>query len=150
MIQQYFSTGKAVVIDDQYEEAKPLLEALTRLHIPYIYSQGKPKSTFPLPDPKRPSHYNLIFMDLNLDFKFTGGLEAEGNQKTFKGLHSNILDNLLRNNNRSFILIIWSNEEEDFIDHYLTIFNSEEKYNTKRRPYRIITLSKPDFFKKIR
>ncbi|TYP97456.1 hypothetical protein C7447_104142 [Tenacibaculum adriaticum] len=146
MIQQYFKTGKTIVIDDQYEEAKPLLDALTRLHIPFIYSQGKPNSKFPLPDRKNPFHYNLVFMDLNLDFKFTGGLSTEGNQKTFKGLHSQILNNLLKNDNRSFILIIWSNEEEEYRDHYLNIFEDEEKYRTDKRPYKIISLSKPDFF----
>lgn len=146
MIQQYFKTGKTIVIDDQYEEAKPLLDALTRLHIPFIYSQGKPKSDFPLPDRKNPFHYNLVFMDLNLDFKFTGGLSAEADQKTFKSTHSNILNNLLRNNNRSFILIIWSNEEEDYKEHYLNIFQEEEKYKSNKRPYKIISLSKPDFF----
>ncbi|WP_431109143.1 hypothetical protein [Winogradskyella poriferorum] len=146
MIQQYFKTGKTIVIDDQYEEAKPLLDALTRLHIPFIYSQGKPNSDFPLPERENPFHYNLVFMDLNLDFKFTGGLSTEGNQKTFKGLHSQILNNLLKNNNRSFILIIWSNEEEEYKDHYLNIFEEEEKYSTDKSPYKIISLSKTDFF----
>lgn len=148
MIQQYFKTGKTIVIDDQYEEAKPLLDALTRLHIPFIYSQGKPNSDFPLPDKKNPFHYNLVFMDLNLDFKFTGGLSTEGNQKTFKGLHSQILNNLLKNNNRSFILIIWSNEEEEYKGHYLNIFEEEETYRTEKRPYKIISLAKPDFFQR--
>jgi len=148
MIQQYFKTGKTIVIDDQYEEAKPLLDALTRLHIPFIYSQGKPNSDFPLPDRENPFHYNLVFMDLNLDFKFTGGLSAETNQKTFKSIHSNILNNLLKNTNRSFILIVWSNEEEDYKEHYLNIFQEEEKYKSDKKPYKIISLSKPDFFQK--
>ena len=148
MIQQHFKTGKTIVIDDQYEEAKPLLDALTRLHVPFIYSQGKPNSDFPLPKSEIPFHYNLVFMDLNLDFKFTGGLSSEGNQKTFKGLHAQILDHLLKNKNRSFVLVIWSNEEEEYKEHYLEIFKGEEKYRTQKKPYKIISLSKPDFFTK--
>src|SRR5690606_4644049 len=143
-----FKTGKTIVIYDQYEEAKPLLDALTRLHIPFIYSQGKPNTDFPLPVRENPFHYNLVFMDLNLDFKFTGGLSAETNQKTIKSIHSNILNNLLKNTNRSFILIVWSNEEEDYKEHYLNIFQEEEKYKSDKKPYKIISLSKPDFFQK--
>ncbi|WP_299122325.1 hypothetical protein [uncultured Tenacibaculum sp.] len=147
MIHENFKTGKTIVIDDQYEEAKPLLDSLTRLHVPFIYSQGKPNSDYPLPDRNKPAHYNLVFMDLNLDFQFTGGLTTEGNQKTFKGLHSQILNNLLKNSNRSFILVIWSNEEEEYKEHYLNIFDKDEKYKTSKLPYKIISLSKPDFFK---
>ena len=143
MIENYFKTGKTAVIDDQYSEARPLLEALTKLHIPFIYSQGKPNSDYPLPSSSE--YYNLIFLDLNLDFKFASGFD-EQNEKNFKSTHSNILNNLLKNKNRSFILVIWSNEEEEYKEHFLKIFDEEEKYKTDKKFYKIISLKKTDFF----
>src|ERR1044072_6238729 len=110
-MQQYFKTGKTIVIDDQYNEAKPLLDALSKNQIPFLYTQGKPNSEFPLP--KDAQYYTLIFLDLNLDFKFAGGkIASEGDEKTFKGTHAQILDTIIKNKNRSFIIVLWSNEEE--------------------------------------
>jgi hypothetical protein len=148
-MQQYFKTGKTIVIDDQYEEAKPLLDALLKNQIPFFYTQGKPNSDFPLPNTQieDAQYYNLIFLDLNLDFKFAGSqLSNESEEKTFKGTHANILDTIVKNNNRSFILVIWSNEEENYRDEFLKIFQPAEKYKTSKIPYKIISLSKPDFF----
>lgn len=143
----YFRTGKTLVIDDQYNEARPLLDALSKNQIPFFYTQGKPHSDFPLPnsDPKDSQFYNLIFLDLNLDFKFAGsqiGNDAE--EKTFKGTHAQILNLVLRNRNRSFIIIVWSNEEETFLSHFMQLF-VDNKY-TLKRPYKVISLNKSSFF----
>lgn len=144
---KYFNTGKTIVIDDQYADAKPLLDALCKKHIPFVYTQGKPNSDFPLPntDPKDANYYNLIFLDLNLDFKFAGGqIESDGEEKTFKGTHANILNTIIKNENRSFILIIWSNEEENYLEHYLKIFG-DPNFTTKK-PYKTISLNKSSYF----
>lgn len=146
-MQQFFKTGKTIVIDDQYDEAKPLLDALCKKHIPFVYTQGKPNSDYPLPntDAKEAQYYNLIFLDLNLDFKFAGSqIASDGDEKTFKGFHSQILNTIIKNENRSFIIIIWSNEEENYLKHYLEIFKSN--IYTSKRPYKILTLNKPKFF----
>lgn len=147
-MQRYFKTGKTIVIDDQYNEAKPLLDALCRIQIPFLYTEGKPNSDFPLPS--RESHYSLVFLDLNLDFKFAGGqIGTESEEKTFKSTHAQLLQTILENRNRSFILIIWSNEEEDYLRHFLKIFDPTDKYYSEKKPYKIISLSKPDFFKNV-
>lgn len=146
MIQQFFKTGKTIIIDDQYVEAKPLLDALSKNHIPFVYTQGKPNSDFPLPS--NSEFFNLIFLDLNLDFKFAAGGLTENDEKTFKSTHSNLLDRILRNTNSSFIIVIWSNEEENYLDSFMKIFDTLEKYRTNKIPYKIISLSKPDFFTK--
>ncbi len=146
-MQAYFRTGKTLVIDDQYNEARPLLDALSKNQIPFFYTQGKPHSDFPLPnsDPKDSQFYNLIFLDLNLDFKFAGSqIGNDTEEKTFKGTHAQILNTILRNDNRSFIIVIWSNEEENFSDHFLKLFE-DDKY-TKKRPYKVISLKKSNYF----
>jgi hypothetical protein len=144
---QYFKTGKTIVIDDQYNEAKPLLDALCKKHIPFVYTQGKPNSEYPLPniETKDAQFYSLIFLDLNLDFKFAGSqISNDTEEKTFKGFHSNILNTIIKNENRSFVIVIWSNEEENYLEHYLNIFESK-KY-TSKIPYKVLTLNKPKFF----
>lgn len=146
-MQQYFKTGKTIVIDDQYNEAKPLLDALSRNQIPFLYTQGKPNSEFPLPNtnPEDAQYYSLMFLDLNLDFKFAGSqIGNDSEEKTFKGTHAQILNTIIKNNNRSFIIVIWSNEEENFLEHYLKLF--EELKYTDKRPYKIISLNKSKFF----
>ena len=146
-MQQYFKTGKTIVIDDQYGEARPLLDALSRNQIPFFYTQGKPNSDFPLPNtvPAEAQYYSLIFMDLNLDFKFAGSqIGSESDEKTFKGTHAQILNTIVKNKNRSFIVVIWSNEEENFFEHYLELFD-DFRY-TEKRPYKIISLNKSKFF----
>ena len=112
-MQQYFKTGKTIVIDDQYNEARPLLDALCKKHIPFLYTQGKPNSEFPLPNSEadKSQYFSLIFLDLNLDFKFAGGQIGSGHdEKTFKSTHANILNTIIKNENRSFIILIWSND----------------------------------------
>jgi hypothetical protein len=146
-MQQYFKTGKTIVIDDQYSEAKPLLDALSRNQIPFLYTQGKPNSDFPLPNsnPEDAQYFSLIFLDLNLDFKFAGSqIGNDSDEKTFKGTHAEILNTIVRNKNKSFIVVIWSNEEENFLKYYLQLFD-DFKY-TQKRPYKIITLNKSKFF----
>ncbi|MBO9620737.1 MAG: hypothetical protein J7539_17065, partial [Niabella sp.] len=142
-MQQYFKTGKTIIIDDQYDEARPLMDALLRSQIPFFYTEGKPNSSFPLPniDPKDAQYYNLVFLDLNLDFKFAGGqIGGETDEKTFKSTHAKLLDTIIKNKNRSFILVIWSNEEENYANEFLKIFEEGEKYQTKKKPYKIISL----------
>ncbi|HEY4198094.1 MAG TPA: hypothetical protein VGM63_21285 [Mucilaginibacter sp.] len=146
-MQQYFRTGKTIVIDDEYNEAKPLLDALSRNQIPFLYTQGKPNSEFSLPNinPEDAQYYNLIFVDLNLDFKFAGSqIVSEGDEKTFKSTHSQILNTIVKNKNRSFIIVIWSNEEENYLNYYLQLF--EDLRYTHKKPYKIISLNKPKYF----
>jgi hypothetical protein len=146
-MQEYFRTAKTIVIDDQYNEAKPLLDALSKNQIPFFYTQGKPNSDFPLPntDKKDAQYFNLVFLDLNLDFKFAGSqIGNDTEEKTFKGTHAQILNLVLRNRNRSFIIVVWSNEEETFLSHFMQLFD-DDKY-TLKRPYKVISLNKSNFF----
>lgn len=145
MIGNYFKTGKTIVIDDQYEEAKPLLKSLYKHQIPHYYSDGRPNSDdFPLPDEKL--HFRLIFLDLNLQLQSSMGSSDSDEFKNFKTQHLGILERILKNDNHSYLLVIWSQEEEKYKEHFEKIFDPAEKYHTTKKPYRVLSLSKPDFF----
>ncbi len=55
-------TGRVVVIDDRFEEARPLIEGLGRLGLPIVYCSGQPGEV--PPEPLR--GVRLVFLDLHL------------------------------------------------------------------------------------
>ncbi|MEM9886303.1 MAG: hypothetical protein AAF849_10445 [Bacteroidota bacterium] len=144
MVGNYFKTGKTIVIDDQLEEAKPLLNSLYKHQIPHYYSDGRPSSDFPLPS--KPTQFRLVFLDLNLQLQSSMGSSDSDAYKNFKAQHSNIFESILGNDNHSYILVIWSQEEEEYGEHFEKIFDTSEKYHTLKKPYRSISLKKADFF----
>lgn len=145
MIGNYFKTGKTIVIDDQFDEAKPLLKSLYKHQIPHYYSDGRPASdTYPLPAEQL--HFRLIFLDLNLQLHSSMGGSDSDEFKNFKAQHLGIIDRIIKNENHSYLLVIWSQEEEKYREHFEEIFDPEERYHTTKKPYKILSLSKSDFF----
>lgn len=142
MIGNYFKTGKTIVIDDQYEEAQPLLNSLYDLGIPHHYSDGSPSTL-----PKKPLHFRLIFLDLELISRTSmHSNTAKDDYKNFKSKHIGILDKVLKNNNESFILVIWSTEKGDLEDPFKEIFDLTKDQHTNKKPYKIIPLEKRNYF----
>lgn len=135
MISKYFS-GNVYVIDDQINEAQPIIDALYKNHVPHIYSDGKRSSL-----PSEPQHVRLIFLDLNL---FPALNPRDKN--SFKGSHAAILTNLLSNKSGSYIILIWSKQEDTYFDDYMEIFDNDDYGLKNRIPLEIIRLDKQNYF----
>lgn len=144
MIGNYFKTGKTIVIDDVYEQAVPLLNSLYRHQIPHYYSDGGINSKFPLP--KNKLHFRLVFLDLNLKPQLSAGGSGGDDFKNFKAHHLNIIDKILKNENHSYVLVIWSRDEDKYLEEFKKIFDQKERYSTHKKPYKIIPLDKAAFF----
>lgn len=136
MISNHFSSGNVYVIDDIFEEAKPIIDSLYKLQIPHIYSDGSGSS---LPD--QPVQVRLIFLDLNL--KPTVNPE---DKKSFMNLHASILNKLLENNSCSYVVLVWSKEEETLLIDFKNMLLDEQYNLLNRQPLDIIELNKKNYF----
>lgn len=139
MISNYFSSGNVYVIDDVFEEAKPIINSLYKHQIPHIFSDGSRSKL-----PKTPQHVRLIFLDLNL-YPATNPASI----KDFKSKHSSILNALLANNSSSYIILIWSKEEDTKLADFKEMLDEAEYSLSHRKPIEIIELNKKSYFNEI-
>jgi hypothetical protein len=138
MLDNYFSTGNVYIIDDQKSEAFPLIDSLYKHQIPHVYMDGTAGKL-----PKNPKQVRLIFLDLNLR---QGANPLD--KKSFKNNHAGILNKLLANNSSSYIILVWSKEEKNYLGDFKEIFKAtDDEYNLNSRPpLDIISLEKSSFF----
>jgi hypothetical protein len=141
MIDKYFSSGNVYVIDDQITEATPIINSLYSHQIPHIYLDGSSKSL-----PKENRQVRLIFLDLNLKPSLN-----PKDKKSFKNIHAGILNKLLANNSSSYIVLVWSKQEDTYLEDFKEIFNEpDNEYDLNHRsPLEIISLEKKDFFETV-
>lgn len=121
--------GKVLVIDDQFEEAMPLLILLGKKGVPTMYYSGKftdlPETPF--------NEIRLVFCDL----KFNAAPDA-------KSVASNvfsILKSLISENNGPYILLVWSAHGADYLEELQKTLEAAEI-----KPEFILQLDKGEFF----
>lgn len=138
MVSDFFSNGSVYVIDDQANEAAPLIKALYKHQVPHIYLDGSAAGL-----PKSPKQVRVILLDLNLK---PG--TATQDAKSFKSIHAGILSKLLANEASSYIVLVWSKEEATYRKYFEEIFNEKtDLYGFNNRPpLDIISLEKGDYF----
>lgn len=121
--------GKVLVIDDQIEEAMPLLNLLGKKGVPTMYYSGKLNDL-----PAEPfNEIRLVFCDL----KFNVAPDA-------KSVASNvfsILKSLISTNNGPYILLVWSTHGADYFQDLQETLRSGEI-----KPEFILQLDKGEFF----
>lgn len=138
MIDNYFSTGNVYVIDDQISEAKPIINSLYRHQVPHIYFDGSPRSL-----PEVAKQVRMIFLDLNLKPSL-----GPDDIKSFKSMHASILNKLLANKSSSYLILVWSKQENAYLDEFKSIFNAPDDFYdlNNKKPLEIISLDKNNFF----
>ena len=121
--------GKVLVIDDQIEEAMPLLNLLGKKGVPTMYYSGNslelPESPF--------DEIRLVFCDL----KYNVAPDA-------KSVASNVLSilkSLISEKNGPYILLVWSAHGTDYLEELQKTLES-----TEIKPEFILQLDKGDFF----
>lgn len=138
MVSDFFANGSVYVIDDQANEAAPLINALNRHQIPHIYLDGSASGL-----PKSPKQVRVILLDLNLK---PG--TATQDAKSFKSIHAGILGKLLANEASSYMVLVWSKEEKAYLKYFKEIFEEPtDLYQlNSRAPLEIVSLEKGDYF----
>jgi hypothetical protein len=92
--------GRVVIIDDNKDEAIPLMNVLSMHGIPFAYFDGKPENL-----PGKPiDNIRIIFLDIVL----VDGMDDKSKVSTI----INVLIRILGENNNPYIIIAWTKHDE--------------------------------------
>jgi len=95
--------GRVVIIDDNKDEAIPLMNVLSKHHIPFTYFDGNEDTL-----PEKPiDNIRIIFLDIVL----VDGMDDKSKISTI----INVLNNILGENSNPYIIIAWT-KHSDLID----------------------------------
>lgn len=123
--------GSIVVIDDQYQEAKPLIDLLAQNGYSSIYFNGDISSL-----PANPiDRVRILFADIQL----IPALSPD----QYASMITDQMDKLISDDNGPFVMIVWSNMEQVFAD---TVQARITAPNYKRKPIAFLKLNKADYF----
>ena len=121
--------GRVVIIDDNWEEAKPIVKALGRKSVPILY--------FPAIDccPDAPvDDIRIVFLDLRL-------LPGSSETKAAIGPAYAVFSKIISETNGPYILALWTKHIEEY-DEFLAMI---KKYNPAILPHWTIQLVKNDY-----
>lgn len=121
----YPENGSVVIVDDQIEEALPLMMALSKLDISYKYFSGK------LDDlPEQPlSNVKIIFLDIQLE-----GMEGVQNDRTKLFTLANVINRIAGKNCLPYLIIAWTKHQE--------LVNDLNNYLENNKPLLVLAISK--------
>lgn len=120
-------SGRVVVIDDDFAEALPLLQVLTRNRTPAIYCSNKPTEL-----PASPLQgIRIVFLDLQL--------VPSTDPKSMCSAIAAVLKKTLSTKNGPYLLIVWSKHEADCLTQAKALFDGKLK---DIKPTKIISLEK--------
>ena len=123
------NNGKILIVDDNYNEALPLIKMLSKAETPYMYFSG---SVDELPD-KPFLGIRIVFFDLRYTTS-TGDRDVVGNA-------INLIRRLIDKANGPFILIVWSKHEVEYFQ-----LLCDELIKNSIHPEFVLPLTKSDYF----
>lgn len=120
-------SGRVVVIDDEFGEALPLLQVLTRNRTPSFYCSNKPAEL-----PNSPlTGIRVVFLDLQL--------VPTTDPKSMCSAIAAVLKKTLSAKNGPYLLFVWSKHEADCLAQAKALFEGKLK---DIKPAQIISLEK--------
>jgi hypothetical protein len=126
--------GRIVIVDDNINEAAPLMKILSKLRVPFNYYSGVKASEFP--DNPNENKLRILFLDLNI-FELT-----TDEKSVISSIHP-ILQAIIPDNPNPYLLVIWSKKP----DVYRTALeNHFAKVLSNKIPAKIIFLHKGNYF----
>jgi len=128
--------GRIAIIDNVIEEVEPLFKIFSKNRIPYIFIQGDDMDYLPEEDDES-NDLRIVFLDLNL----LG--ERTPTDKEVKSSLYPILKRIISKNNFPYSVIIWSKQEDRYLNVVKELFELEL---SDRQPITIEPFIKSDFF----
>jgi hypothetical protein len=128
--------GRIAIVDDQPEQALPIMNLFAKLQIPYVYYDSQATN---LPDPE--SLYNdirILFLDINL---------LDNSRRKDVELKSKlvgVLNRIISSENYPYLIIYWSREADEYNDLVQEIFDNDPLQNKK--PIGFFSLNKQDYW----
>ena len=105
--------GRIAIVDDNINQALPLLREFSKHNIPYTYYKGDDYEYLP----EQPENdIRILFLDLNL-------LSSRTQQpKEVKGALLPVLKRIVSPQNYPYILIVWSVQEKEYLPSLMELF----------------------------
>ena len=126
--------GRIAIIDDQIEQALPLMRVFAKNNIPYVYYKG----TDPEYLPGQPENdIRILLLDLNL----IGG--RDNHPKDICSSLYSVISRIISPNNYPYVLVLWSRQEKEYKEMLEKLFSDSLK---DCAPIIILEWIKSDFF----
>ena len=126
--------GLIAIVDDQIEQALPLMRVFARNNIPYVYYKG----TDPEYLPGQPENdIRILLLDLNL----LGGRDNQ--PKDIRSSLFSVISHIISPNNYPYVLVLWSRQEKEYKEMLEKLFSNDLKGCA---PIAILEWIKSDFF----
>jgi len=131
--------GRIAIIDDEIDQAEPLMEVLAKNQMPYVFYKGNDLNYLPNED-ERYNDIRILFLDINL---LSGA--AKPDVKQVKATLYSVLKKVISPDNFPYSLVFWSRHQGDheYSDLVTKLFDDELK---DRKPINIKGFVKSNFF----
>ena len=121
----YPENGAVVIVDDQIEEALPLMNALSKMDIAYKYFTGKQDEL-----PATPlKNVRILFLDIELE-----GMQGVTEDKTKLSALANVISKIISKDCSPYIIIAWTKHGK--------LVEKLDKYLSKIKPLFILAINK--------
>lgn len=128
--------GRIAIIDNELEQAIPLMKIFAKNQMPYVFYKGDDLSYLPSEDTTH-NDIRLLFLDINL---INSRTPTENEVRS--SLYS-VIRRVISVNNFPYSLIYWSRQEKEYSKVVKSLFENEL---SDRKPINIIPFVKSDFF----
>lgn len=131
--------GRIAIVDDQIEQALPLMRIFAKNNIPYVYYKGNDIEYLP----EQPENdIRILLLDLNL----LGGRDNQ--PKDIRSSLFSVISHIISPNNYPYVLVLWSRQEKEYREILEELYSNALK---KLCSYRNIRMDKirllPQFFR---
>jgi len=127
--------GRIAIIDDQFEQALPLIKILSQNQNPHTYFSGDLK--FLPKDGENLNDIRVLFLDINLIDNSTHP------DKTLKAKLVPVLKRVISTKNFPYAIVYWSRQESEYNDLIKEMFSTDL---SDRKPIAFMSATKSDFF----
>ena len=126
--------GRIAIVDDKFEQALPIITALSKRRAPFTYYSGRFEE---LPEEGESSNdVRILFLDINLNPSTSSDL------KQVRSTLAGVIGRIISDRNIPYVLIYWSREE----DYYRAVLDQIFGDFPKKAPIAKLSLRKLDFF----
>lgn len=126
--------GRIAIVDDQIEQALPLMRIFAKNNIPYVYYKGTDPEYLP---EQAENDIRILLLDLNL----LGGRDNQ--PKDIRSSLFSVISHIISPNNYPYVLVLWSRQEKEYKEMLEELFSNDLKGCA---PIAILEWIKSDFF----
>lgn len=128
--------GRIAIIDNNIDQALPLMQLFSRMQLPYVFYKGYDLSYLP-EEGKAQNDIRLLFLDINLID------EGSPSDKQITSVLYSVLKRIIPEQNYPYLLIYWSRTDDIHGKLVRELFSKQLK---NRAPINFLSLNKSEYF----